>query len=375
MDNLVKRFKLIKAQLFNTGTWSSSYDAMLYIAAVTFIITLVFDTIAGLILNKVAGFKLTAFVWKMQPLQLSIFLFIVAHIIFTTIVVTYYVLNLYDKIINRPVQELKEELKNRSQHEISDYILKGKLSKPFKDPESTDTWQDIVLNFVDAATSEKYVDHLTGCFNKNYYTQKFLKLMNSNNLVRGLDKNLISTYSTEVYSVFMVDIDHFKRVNDDFGHAAGDEVLSKVGSLLREITGDMGVVIRNGGEEFLIFCVAKYPYNFTAFAEKINEEFRKNISVRSPIDNTVRKITCSVGMVKYPYTIGGDTELTFEEHVALADMAMYMAKTNGRDRWYELVCDKNPMGKIDKYKYCSDPEYGLKREYYFFQNYEEILTR
>ena len=131
---------------------------------------------------------------------------------------------------------------------------------------------------------------------------------------------------------------------------------------MRRLLGDVGVVIRNGGEEFLIIASAKFPYDFSHTAHMINQAFRDNISIHSEVTGETRKITCSVGYVYYP--LYDSTELlSLQNHVDLADQAMYLSKINGRDTWRELVANKRPPVGFDLTKFCSDPDYGVKKDY------------
>ena len=184
----------------------------------------------------------------------------------------------------------------------------------------------------------------------------------------GSGKTKIQHYGDDVYGIFMIDIDHFKNVNDVYGHAMGDKILKSVGKLLRETVGDSGVVVRNGGEEFVVIYLAKYPYDFSELAELINQKFRDNIRVEDTSGLKGRNVTCSIGFVDYPFYENAEHVFDLQQHVNLADMAMYVSKTTGRDRWNELKATRVPTDKIDTSLYLNSPEYGLKRGYYVLRN-------
>lgn len=123
-------------------------------------------------------------------------------------------------------------------------------------------------------------------------------------------------------SVIMFDVDHFKRINDEFGHASGDRVLAEFGQLLLANLRDVDTVCRWGGEEFLVVCTETAPQHATRLAERILAEARAH-GFPCPCP-----ITASAGVA----ALREDDSL--ETLVQRADRAMYEAKRAGRDRVY-----------------------------------------
>ena len=119
-------------------------------------------------------------------------------------------------------------------------------------------------------------------------------------------------------SVLLMDIDFFKRVNDELGHEAGDKVLVYLAQQLKSLVRSTDYVIRWGGEEFLILMPGCELKQAVSIAEKIRENVENS-------DNGVCKITISVGVAAYK---GGD----YHEVIKNADEAMYQAKRNGRNQ-------------------------------------------
>lgn len=122
------------------------------------------------------------------------------------------------------------------------------------------------------------------------------------------------------FAVLALDIDHFKRVNDNFGHDVGDEVIKKVAQALRNSARQTDVVCRNGGEEFLMLL----PGTPAEEARHLAERLRKNIA-----DNWIDKvgnITISVGIALWQPEKG-----TQEQSLKQADAALYQAKNAGRN--------------------------------------------
>ena len=359
--SLSDRFKNYIRRVCRVGKWDNKGEALVFVAFVVCLASFFIDAIVYIFFCILSDWSPLLFFTEMDRIQLALFLFCVLHFLASSLIITVVIVEIYDYIILKPVKSLIMQMRNINRGEMTDYLLSGKLSKPFAALGREETWVDMVQSYVDTASSEKYLDELTGCFNRKYFSQVLVNYMKTQLMAHPIPHGP-KTYSTDVFAVFLIDIDHFKQVNDDFGHAAGDEVLRQVGSTLRRLLGDVGVVIRNGGEEFLIIASAKFPYDFSRMANMINNAFRNNISIHSDVTGETRKITCSVGFVSYP--LYDSTEvLSLQNHVDLADQAMYLSKINGRNTWRELVANKRPPMGFDVNKFCSDPDYGVKKNY------------
>ncbi|MBJ7536166.1 GGDEF domain-containing protein [Marinomonas transparens] len=147
---------------------------------------------------------------------------------------------------------------------------------------------------------------------------------------RGLENWLSHLDPTTKLSVLLIDIDHFKSVNDKFGHTTGDHVLVEFASRLRTVYFEEHALARWGGEEFIMVIVN--PNQTTA----IGETFRNTIS-QLPYKN-VGKITASIGASRI------DQAANFTTMVEEADTAVYFAKANGRDQviLYTDTLTENP---------------------------------
>ena len=121
-------------------------------------------------------------------------------------------------------------------------------------------------------------------------------------------------------SLIIIDIDHFKHVNDTFGHQMGDDVLIKVAEILQKSIRKIDILGRFGGEEFLIVC----PQTEKEGVLKLAENIRKNIE--SYKFNTVRDITISLGLTSYQ---SGDDE---DSIIKRSDDALYASKDEGRNK-------------------------------------------
>ncbi|MEX0959921.1 MAG: EAL domain-containing protein [Burkholderiales bacterium] len=150
-------------------------------------------------------------------------------------------------------------------------------------------------------------------------------LPNRVSLQRALEEAL---EAGEKGAVLQLDIDHFKYVNDNFGHRSGDQLLVAIGGILSDFAGDSGArVFRLGGDEFAIQLPDALRSDAIAAAERTMEALR-HFKPQVAGDACLSSVTASIGIVTYPFQ-GGDVA-TLLAHV---DMAMYQAKDNGRNRY------------------------------------------
>ncbi len=130
-----------------------------------------------------------------------------------------------------------------------------------------------------------------------------------------------------VFTIMMIDLDHFKKINDTYGHLAGDEVLRAFGNMFldRQILRGNDIAGRFGGEEFIVILPETNAENAMDPAKRLSENFRKiNFNANN---GTHFNVTISVGISEYH-----PKDQSCEEIVARADKALYFAKDQGRDR-------------------------------------------
>lgn len=165
-------------------------------------------------------------------------------------------------------------------------------------------------------------DSLTGIGNRAAFDQKLKEEWSR------------ATSKRESLALIMLDIDHFKRFNDDHGHRAGDAVLESVGKILAKTVGNFGFVARYGGEEFCVILTGEKPDLVAALAEKI----RRAIEASS-IDHegATLRVTASLGAAWTTLDAGIKQP---QQLVEAADQQLYVAKKNGRNR----VAVNQPIG-------------------------------
>ena len=130
---------------------------------------------------------------------------------------------------------------------------------------------------------------------------------------------------------FMIDLDHFKEVNDRYGHAAGDAILVQMQERLREVFRETDYLIRWGGEEFLVLARATHRDDAKLVAERI----RRAVADRRFVlpDGTELARTCSIGFACFPFVQAEPRLLSWSEVVELADQGLYLVKRSGRNAW------------------------------------------
>ncbi len=129
-------------------------------------------------------------------------------------------------------------------------------------------------------------------------------------------------------SMLLIDLDHFKLVNDTYGHMAGDDVLASVATLLQRAVRSVDMVARYGGEEFVVVLPETGRQGAMAFAERVRDRIATHgFSIG---DNQKIHVTTSIGVATYPSPRLDSVEDLFRA----ADIALYRAKGNGRN----LVC-------------------------------------
>jgi len=186
-------------------------------------------------------------------------------------------------------------------------------------------WQTIVLSLqtaadlrrIDQLESENITDPLTKVYNRRY-------------LERRLDEEIARAkrYALDL-SAMMIDIDHFKHVNDTYGHQAGDVTLCEVARLIKEDIRDLDMAARYGGEEFLVICTNTSIAGAALVAERLRhllEGHPIEVTDGSGVKQSLR-ISASLGVA------GSNAKYDSREKlIRAADQALYRAKSEGRNR-------------------------------------------
>ncbi|MCV2421392.1 sensor domain-containing diguanylate cyclase [Paucibacter sp. DJ2R-2] len=165
---------------------------------------------------------------------------------------------------------------------------------------------------------------------------------------------------TESDLVFLlVDIDHFKCVNDDWGHPAGDAVLVQMRERLRRACRESDYLVRWGGEEFLVVARAVDAASGPLFAERIRAAVAEQPFVIDAGGSLA--LSCSVGFAALPFIAEQPERLDWQQVVSLADQALYMAKRAGRNTWVGLSASAECGTLADLSELLSAPQFCVKR--------------
>jgi len=206
------------------------------------------------------------------------------------------------------------------------------LKDELESKEQSLRWHSLELQRKNLELQEiSFTDALTGIWNRRYLeeivTAEAGQVLRNYERARGGD---IRKLDHRDLVFIMVDVDFFKEVNDVHGHPAGDRLLQRVAERLSRVVRKSDVLVRWGGEEFLIMSRSADPGGTPAFCERIlevmaSEDFDLGHGVR------VRK-TCSVGWAPFPWSRGTYEALCAQEVIELADTALYRAKAGGRNQ-------------------------------------------
>lgn len=207
--------------------------------------------------------------------------------------------------ISRPLEQLAEFTRS----ENSEKTLKKlrKLTTWYQEAddlrESVSHHLNIVAQRVNSLSDEAMTDPLTGLYNR-----------------KGFSSQTGHYDFTEQHCIIAIDIDHFKKVNDRYGHDVGDAVLVELSDELRDVCREQDVICRFGGEEFIIFLPNISLEDAAAAAERIRQTIAKTTFT------CVDGITLSLGVSAL---VDNDSDMTAA--LRQADLALYEAKSKGRD--------------------------------------------
>jgi diguanylate cyclase (GGDEF)-like protein len=171
-------------------------------------------------------------------------------------------------------------------------------------------------------------DQLTGAHNRH-----FLKKFIPQELAK-LKRELV-TNRDESIGFLMIDIDYFKKVNDTYGHDAGDNVLVEFTQILTKCCRESDWLVRWGGEEFVIVARGQSIEGLELLAERIRSYVESNVFDLGC--NQSINCTCSIGITGFPFLNNHFETLTWEQTLNFADLALYLAKNNGRNTWVSLL--------------------------------------
>lgn len=156
------------------------------------------------------------------------------------------------------------------------------------------------------------IDGLTGLYNRTFFDSRWTEAVAH------------TARHHRALSLAIFDLDHFKSVNDTYGHPAGDSVIQGMGSILQRTSRQVDVACRFGGEEFALIMPETQPVDAHAVCDRVRQSFAEIAWPRHP----ERPVTCSVGIAGSD----GTASLSALDWLEAADRNLYEAKKQGRDR-------------------------------------------
>lgn len=162
-----------------------------------------------------------------------------------------------------------------------------------------------------ALATEARTDALTGLRNRRSFNEELSRLF-AQRQRQGI-----------VFSLLLIDLDHFKQVNDSHGHPAGDQALRSLAQLLTKTLREMDFVCRYGGDEFAVICPGSHLHEAATAAERVRQAVA---TTPVPLEDVALPLTLSVGVCEV-----GHSEIA-EGLIQRADQALYAAKQAGRNR-------------------------------------------
>jgi diguanylate cyclase (GGDEF)-like protein len=171
-------------------------------------------------------------------------------------------------------------------------------------------------------------DPLTGLYNR----RSFLEMMKRRPTATAGERREDQIDFPD--GLMILDIDHFKPINDTMGHAVGDAVLIEVARRLRHTVRDSDMVMRWGGEEFLVYSPKANALHLKGLAERL-----LNVLGETPIvvGEHVIPVTLTAGFLSLPFSGLSEMQCNWEKAMQIADLALYLGKVNGRNRAYGLT--------------------------------------
>ena len=230
-------------------------------------------------------------------------------------------------------QELLALLRSSRRHLEEMCLLKDEL----EDKEKSLRWHSLELQRKNLELQEiSFTDVLTGVWNRRYMEEilgaEAGQVLRNYQRARGSD---IRRMDHRDLVFIMVDVDFFKEVNDLYGHPAGDRLLQLVAQRLSTVVRKSDVLVRWGGEEFLIMSRSTDPGGTPAFCSRILEVMSSEAFDLG--HGIMLRKTCSIGWAAYPWCRRGYEALCAEESIELADAALYRAKARGRNQAVGIV--------------------------------------
>lgn len=202
-----------------------------------------------------------------------------------------------------------------------------------------------------ALENQSLTDPVTGLHNR-----RFLSLVIEDEAARVLrtyrESSMAQALPNQDLVFFMLDLDHFKQVNDRYGHGVGDRVLQRTAEVLKKAARESDAVIRTGGEEFLILARNISRNDAPHMAERL-----RNLMVQEVLHHgdEVIRWTVSIGFAAFPFQLADLDWANWERVTEIADACLFAAKDSGRNTWVGIEAKDG----LDRAKHGSRIPWGM----------------
>ena len=232
------------------------------------------------------------------------------------------------------------EMEVRQRHAMTGEIRWALLrSTPRRRPDGSTVWYGVHMDITERKRNEqlleaanedlrryvKEIEHLQAELREQSLHDPLTGLHNRRYVNETLGRDMIQAERENLpLSIILADIDHFKKVNDTYGHQVGDSVLVEIARLIKEHARGSDIVCRYGGEEFLLVFLNTTRDDAAKRADEIRH---MAADLRIPHEHGTLMVTISFGLATYP-----DHGTNAEELIIKADQALYQSKHGGRNR-------------------------------------------
>jgi len=230
-----------------------------------------------------------------------------------------YFLDAHERVHRLANLVIEEATQNRHEN-ISQLLMEMEMA--------SEDVMDVLLDLIEKQfVEEANTDSLTGFLNRRAFDFEF-------------DKALAFAKRHDFWlDLVVIDVDHFKQINDQYGHQQGDAVLKRLAEIFTEVARTEDMIFRWGGEEFVVITLDKEAEGSEMLAERLREAVEKETFIRQ--NGEQLKLTISCGALSYWAGLSLSEKAVFE----LADEQLYLAKQNGRNQISHRVYDVVPMNR------------------------------
>ena len=270
--------------------------------------------------------------------------------------------NLSDNVFTSERMEILKILSSQASISIENAVLYENMEEKVKE-------RTLQLNDANEKLRDlSFRDPLTDLHNRRYtfefIYQKITQFIQKKTKILESGEKRSVSIEESVIGIFLLDLDHFKEVNDTYGHTAGDSVLIAISKALKQMIRTDDFLVRWGGEEFLIILYNTKP----EYLERFSRSVLKMVS-ETPLQvsegKTIYK-TCSLGYAEMPLYMSNPGLLNLEQMINISDYALYCAKENGRNcaARFQLIKPVSAGDDLKRYLMNLSRETKLDEEYF-----------